>query len=156
MEQVFHIFAYLKHHPRSTMVVDDTIPVFKGERFVKCDWSEFYPDASEAIPSNMPTPRGKDVTMSCFVDADHAGCRETWRSDSGIIIFVNRVPIMWFSKHQSTVEASTYGFELLAMRLAIEMLEGLRYKQRMMGFSIAEECAVFCDNSAVVTNSRPE
>ena len=41
LEQVFHIFAYLKHHPRSMMVFDDTIPTFKSERFVKYDWSEF-------------------------------------------------------------------------------------------------------------------
>jgi hypothetical protein len=27
----------------------------------------------EAIPDNMPEARGKEVTMSCFVDADHAG-----------------------------------------------------------------------------------
>jgi hypothetical protein len=26
----------------------------------------------------------------------------------------------------------------------------------MMGVPIVEECAVFCDNSAVVTNARPE
>ena len=156
LEQVFHIFAYLKHHPRSTMVFDDTIPTFRGERFVKCDWSEFYPDAEEAIPGNIPTPRGKDVVMSCFVDADHAGCRETRRSHSGILIFVNRAPILWFSKRQNTVEASTYGSELLAMRLSIEMIEGLRFKLRMMGVPLTEECAVFCDNSAVVTNSRPE
>jgi hypothetical protein len=156
LEQLFHIFAYLKHHPRSTMVFDDTIPVFRGERFVRCDWSEFYPDAAEAIPDNMPQPRGKEVVMSCFVDADHAGCRETRRSHSGIIIFVNRAPVMWFSKRQNTVEASTYGSELLAMRISIEMIEGLRYKLRMMGVPLTEECAVFCDNSAVVTNTRPE
>ncbi len=54
------------------------------------------------------------------------------------------------------MEVSTYGSELLAMRLAIKMIEGLRYKLRMMGVPIADECAVFCDNSAVVTNSRPE
>ena len=42
------------------------------------------------------------------------------------------------------------------MRLAIEMIEGLRYKLRMMGVPITEECAVFCDNSAVVTNSQSE
>jgi hypothetical protein len=156
LEQLFHVFAYLKHHPRSTMVFDDTIPVFRGDRFIKCDWSEFYPDATEAIPENMPKPRGKEVVMSCFVDADHAGCRETRRSHSGIIIFVNRAPIMWFSKRQNTVEASTYGSELLAMRIAIEMIEGLRYKLRMMGVPLDEQCAVFCDNSAVVTNTRPE
>ena len=156
LEQVFHIFAYLKHHPRSTMVFDDTIPTFQGERFVKCDWSEFYPEAKEAVPDNKPMPRGKEVVMTCFVDADHAGCRETRRSHSGILIFVNRAPILWFSKRQNTVEASTYGSELLAMRLSIEMIEGLRYKLRMMGVPLTEECAVFCDNSAVVTNSRPE
>jgi hypothetical protein len=104
----------------------------------------------------MPQPRGKEVCMSCFVDADHAGCRETRGSHSGIIIFVNRAPILWFSKRQNTVETSTYGSELLAMRIAIETIEGLRYKLRMMGVSIPDECAVFCDNSAVVTNSKPE
>ena len=156
LEQVFHIFAYLKHHPRSTMVFDDTIPVFRGEKFVNCDWSEFYPEACEAIPEIMPEPRGNEVVMTCFVDADHAGCRETRRSHSGILIFVNRAPIIWYSKRQNTVEASTYGSELLAMRLAIEMIEGLRYKLRMMGIPLVDACAVFCDNSAVVTNTRPE
>jgi hypothetical protein len=91
--------------------------------------------------------------MSCFVDVDHAGCRKTRRSHSGIIIFVNRAPILWFLKMQNAVEASTYGSELLAMRIAIEMIEGLRYKLRMMGVPIPDECA---DNSAVVTNSKPE
>ena len=123
---------------------------------MNCDWSEFYPGACEAIPEVMPESRGREVVMTCFVDADHAGCRETRRSHSGIFIFVNRAPIMWYSKRQNTVEASTYGSELLAMRLAIEMIEGLRYKLRMMGIPLAEACAVFCDNSAVVTNTRPE
>jgi hypothetical protein len=54
------------------------------------------------------------------------------------------------------VEASTYGSELLAMRISIEMIEGLRFKLRMMGVPLSEECSVFCDNSAVVTNARPE
>jgi hypothetical protein len=54
------------------------------------------------------------------------------------------------------VGASTYGSELLAMRLSIEMIKGLRYKLRLMGIPLGEECAVFCDNAAVVTNTRPE
>jgi hypothetical protein len=61
LEQVFHIFAYLKHHPRSTMVFDDTVPTYRGGRFLKCDWSEFYPNAAEAIPENKPEPRGKKL-----------------------------------------------------------------------------------------------
>ena len=39
------------------------------------------------------------------------------------------------------------------MRIAVEMIEGLRYKLRMMGVDIEGPCSVFCDNNAVVLNS---
>ena len=157
LDQVFHMFAYLKRYETSTMVFDDTEPEFDERRFKECDWSEYYPDATEAVPSDMPTPRGKSVVMSCFVDADHAGCRVTRRSHTGVLIFVNRAPILWFSKRQNTVESSTFGSEFVAMRIAIEMIEGLRYKLRMMGVAIQGACNVFCDNNAVVLNtSVPE
>jgi hypothetical protein len=73
----------------------------------------------------------------------------------GLLIFVNRAPILWYLKRQNTVEASISGSELLAMHLSIEMIKGLPYKLRMMGDPLGEECAVFCDNAAVVTNTRP-
>ena len=154
---MFHIFAYLKAHDRSTLVFDDTDPSFDGDRFNKCDWSEFYPDAAEAIPTDMPEPRGKSVSMSCFVDADHAGCRVTRRSHTGVLIFVNRAPILWYSKRQNTVESSTFGSEFVAAKTAIEMVEGLRYKLRMMGVAIDGPTNLFCDNDSVVQNSsNPE
>jgi hypothetical protein len=65
------------------MVFDDTIPNFCSERFVKSDWTEFYPDEAEAISRIMPSPRGNHVVMTCYVYADHAGCKETRRSHSG-------------------------------------------------------------------------
>jgi hypothetical protein len=153
LQQVFHIFGYLKSHDKSTLVFDDTEPDFASSHFKKCDWGEFYPNAQEAIPLNAPEPRGKEVTTSCFVDADHAGCRVTRRSHTGIIIFVNRAPIIWYSKRQNTVETSTFGSEFVAMRIAVELVEGLRYKLRMMGVPIDGPTALFCDNEAVVTNS---
>ena len=52
------------------------------------------------------------------------------------------------------MESSTFGSEFVAMRIAIEMIEGLRYKLRMMGILIDGPCNVFCDNNAVVINSR--
>ncbi|KAI2510974.1 Reverse transcriptase (RNA-dependent DNA polymerase) [Fragilaria crotonensis] len=135
------------------MVFDDTEPRFDETRFrACCDWSELYPGAEEAVPKGMPAVRGRSVIMSCFVNADHAGCRVTRRSHTGVIIFVNRAPIMWFSKRQNTVESSTFGF--VAMRNTIEMIEGLRYRLRMMGVGIdGPACNVFCDNNAVVVNN---
>lgn len=151
------MFAYLKHHDRSKLVFDDTIPIYDESRFHKCDWSEFYPDAQELLPPDMPEPLGKSVVITCFCDADHAGCKETRRSHTGVLIFVNRAPILWFSKRQATVEISSFGSEIVALRIAVEMIEGLRYKLRMFGVKIDGPCDTFCDNESVVKNTtRPE
>jgi hypothetical protein len=151
------VFAYLKQYDRSTMVFDDTEPNYDPRRFATQDWSKYYPDAKEAIPENMPEPRGKPVMMTCFVDADHAGCQLTRRSHTGVILYINRAPIIWYSKRQNTVESSTFGSEFIAMKIAVELIEGLRYKLRMMGVPVEDPCNVFCDNEAVVKNStRPE
>jgi hypothetical protein len=69
------------------MIFDDTELDFAGSSFKQCDWMEFYPDAKEAIPTDAPEARGKSVVTSCFVDADHAGCRVMRQSQTGIILF---------------------------------------------------------------------
>ena len=40
------------------------------------------------------------------------------------------------------------------MRIAIEMIEGLQYKLRMMGVPIEGPYNVFCNNNAVVIKSK--
>ena len=123
----------------------------------KADWMDFYGDVEEELPPNMPTPRGKAVTISAFVDANHAGNVVTRRSHSGILIFVQNAPIIWFSKRQNTVESATFGSEFVAMRICKELIVALRYKLRMFGVPIDGPANVFCDNQGVVNNaSRPE
>jgi len=39
------------------------------------------------------------------------------------------------------------------MRIAVELLEGLRYKLRMFGVPLEGPVNTFCDNSSVVTNA---
>jgi hypothetical protein len=150
---MFHVFAYLKKYDRSAFVFDWTEPWLDQSQFKECDWKEYFPGAAEAIPPNMPEPRGKSVLTTCFVDADHAGYKLTWRSHSGVLIFVNRAPILWFSKRQATVESSTFGSESVAMRIAIDLIEGLRYKLRMMGVPVKESTKVYCDNDSVVKST---
>jgi hypothetical protein len=101
LEQVLHIFAYLKKYKRSTLVFDDNVLLFDENRLVRCDWSKFYPGAAEVEPPNAPELRGKPITMSCYVDADHAGCRATQRSHTGILIFLNKAPVLWYSKRKT-------------------------------------------------------
>ena len=101
----------------------------------------------------MPEEQGHSVTTSCFVDANHAGNSKDRRSQTGILIFINRAPILWYSKRQSTVESSTFGAEFCAMRTAVDLVEGLRYKLRMFGIPLEGETNTYCDNEAVYKNT---
>ena len=77
--------------------------------------------------------------MGCFVNADHGGCKATRRSPTCVIRFLdNASPIIWFSKRQMAVETSTFESEIVAMRITIELSEGLRYKRRMIVFQSRE------------------
>lgn len=153
LDQVFHIFGYLKRNKRATIMFDEQRVNWDETSFEQHDWTDFYHDAKEDIPPNAPPPRGNAVQINCFVDADHAGNRITRRSQTGILIFLNRAPIIWYSKSQNTVESSTFGSEFTAMRIAVELLVSLRYKLRMFGVPLEGPVNTFCDNSSVVTNS---
>jgi hypothetical protein len=77
---------------------------------------EFYPDASEEIPKDLPPEKGPRVRMTVCVDADHAHDLFTRRSITGTVILVmlNNTPIRWISMRQKTVEISLYGSESVA------------------------------------------
>jgi hypothetical protein len=69
---------------------------------------EFYPDASEDIPKDLPPEKGPRVRMTIYVDADHAHDLVTRRSITGILDMLNNTPIRWISKRQKTVETSIH------------------------------------------------
>ena len=153
LQMLYRMFAYLKTHPKRKLGFDPAHPVVNEKRFKKCDWHDFYRDAKEAIPGDMPMPRGNPMSTHCFVDASHGSDMSTRRSQTGILIFCNRAPIIWYSKRQNTVEASTFGSEFQAMKNAVELIEALRYKLRMFGVPIDGPTNVFCDNEAVTKNT---
>jgi hypothetical protein len=88
-------------------------------------WMEFYPNASEEIPKDLPPEKGPRVRMTVYVDADHAHDLVTRRSITGILVMLNNTPIRWISNLQKTVETSTYGSELVASRIATELILGI-------------------------------
>ena len=101
----------------------------------------------------MLEPRGNAVIISMFTDAAVAGDLVTKRSQSGILIFINRAPITCYSKRRNTVEASTFCSEFIALRVGCKINDGLRYKLRMIGVPIEGPTNVYYDNEAVVSNS---
>ena len=136
------------------MVINHTIPTLDETVFHHNDWIDFYGHVVEEDPPNMPVPLGNVIQMSCFVDADHAGNKITRRSHTGIFILLNNTPVIAFSKQQNTCKSSTYGSELVAMRIARDMISALRIKLKCFGIPILGPTNVFCDNNSVVQNVR--
>ena len=152
LQQLYHIFGYLKNSSRRRLYFDPEHPNISESRFQTFDWIDFYKDASEDIPLDMPEPRGREVSIHCFVDASHASDKENRRSQTGILIFINKAPIIFYSKRQNSVETSTFGSEFTAMKQAVELLKSLRYKLRMFGVPMEGPASVYCDNEAVYKN----
>jgi hypothetical protein len=153
LEQALHIVGYIKCHRKLCLQFDCSYPSVNKSWFKQYNWFDFYRDAKEAIPPNMTEERGHSVITSCFVDANHAGNTKDRRSQTGILLFINKAPIQWYSKRQTTVESSTFGAEFCAMRAAVDLIEGLRYKLRMFGIPLEGATNVYCDNEAVYKNT---
>lgn len=155
LDAVLHMFSYLDTHKRSRIVMDDDY--FPHKELERPDWSQFYPGAKEELPLDMPEPLGKPLQQTMFVDASHAANVVTRQSRTGVLIFLNRAPILWYSKKQHSIETSRFGSEFQALKVGMELLIGLRYKVRMMGIPLDGYAHVKVDNMSVVKNtSVPE
>ena len=62
--------------------------------------------------------------------------------------------IQWFSKKQSTIETSVFGAELVAMKIGMELLRGLRYKLRIIGVEISGSSFIYGNNMSVTHNTQ--
>jgi hypothetical protein len=89
LEQVLHMFGYLKEHPKQRIALDPVHPMIDERMLTKYDWEDFYQGVKEPLPGDMPPPRGQSMSTHAFVDADLAGNKKTRRSQTGILIFCN-------------------------------------------------------------------
>eukprot|EP00957_Ditylum_brightwellii_P070971 5393211-Ditylum_brightwellii.AAC.1 len=127
MERAIYVFGYLKKKPNRRIKMDSRDPIIVkngAEGQLDVDLSaqlrDQYPEAEEEVDKNVPEPLFDELAITAYVDSDHAHDKVTRRSITGLLIFVGRTPVMYFSKRQGAVETSTYGAEFMAMKTAVE------------------------------------
>lgn len=148
------VFGYLKKFNKGQLTVDPRLPDHSILDHSTADsWNEYYPDAEEELPHNMPVPRGKKATISIWVDADHAHDAVTRRSVTGIVVMINGMIIKTVSRRQKTVETSTYGSELVAARIATDIAIEYRYVLQMLGVPMDGPTLIMGDNKSVILNT---
>ena len=147
--------AYLKKYHNTELVYDPSDHVVDENDFKRRDWasSEFgHVEGKEEFPAKMPEPRGHGLIMKAKVDADHASDTVSRRSKTGFLVYLNCALVYWESKKHTSVESSSFGSELVALRQC-EYIRGLRYKLRMMGISVEEPMCIYGYNQSVLANT---
>jgi hypothetical protein len=86
MKAVKRILAYLKTFPKGRVIADITYPdhsIYPVKDHP--NWRDFYADAGEEIPNDLPVSKGLKVRMTVYVDADHAHDLVTRRPTLGYL-----------------------------------------------------------------------
>ena len=123
LNQVFHIFAYMRKYHNMELVFDPSDPCVEESNLGLKDWTstEFgHLQGNEELPPNMPQPGGLGFIMRAKVDADHASDTVTRRSSTGFLVRLNSALIYWPSRKQNSVESSSFGSEFIAMKQCCE------------------------------------
>jgi hypothetical protein len=158
LDRIKRVYAYLCKFRHGTIRYRTEMPDVSDYEFPKKDWHDtpFY-DSKEEFPTNLPTPRGKPVLMTTYVDANLGHDKISGKSCTGVLHFLNKTPIDWFSKKQGTVESATFGSENVAARTALEQIKANKLALMHLGVPIHDTPILLGDNKSVVdSNTQPK
>ena len=154
MKRLRRICGYLLRFRNAAIRIRMEKPDYSGLPENDQSWlRSVYGDVREAIPKGCPKPKGKSVISSTYKDANLYHDMVTGRAVTGVLHYINKTPIDWYTRKQGTVETATYGSEFSAARTAIEQIQGLRQTLRYLGVPIDGPSYLFGDNGSVVTSS---
>ena len=81
----------------------------------------------------MTEPHGRTISIYSFVDYNLKGNIMTRRSYNGIIVYIQKAPIIWFNKRKNKAKVDTFGSKLVALSIYKDLIVALRYKLQMFG-----------------------
>ena len=120
--------GYLKANPKKNIFFNPQHLTIYYHLFTTHYWHNFYHDGKDDIQEDASTQRGNLVSTHFFVGADYAGNKSTRRSQTTVLIFLNKGSILWYSKQQNTVETSMFSRELIAFKKVNKLVEVIWYK----------------------------
>jgi hypothetical protein len=153
MKHLRRICGYLAHFSDGFMWIRMEKPDYSGLPDYDQDWlKSVYGNVKETLPKNCPEPRGKNICTTTCKDANlyHDMC--AGRAATGVLHFINKMPINWYSRKQSTVKTATYGSEFSLAMMVIQQIQGLRTTLRCLGVPVDATSYMFGDNESAVTS----
>ena len=105
------MFKYLEIHNQNDLAFDTCYQDVTYDQDTESKirvMKDLYVDAVGELPPNAPKPRGQSININCFVDYDQANDRVTRCSQTGIILYFNRAPIILYYRQKNNLKSSTF------------------------------------------------
>ena len=103
LEQIYHVFVFLKKNPKLTLYFDPREPLidpswFQGDSVE--NFKDQYRYAEDQLPPLQMCPETRDVPVitTVYIDASREANRVRLLDHTGFIIFLNRSPIIPYIK----------------------------------------------------------
>ncbi|GJR99687.1 retrovirus-related pol polyprotein from transposon TNT 1-94 [Tanacetum coccineum] len=94
-------------------------------------------------------PKDTAMALTAYVDADHAGCRDTRRSTSSSAQFLGDKLVSWSSKKQTSTSISSTEAEYIAMSGCCAQILWMRSQLSDYGFAY-NRIPLYCDNKSAI------
>ena len=93
---------------------------------------------------------GGDINVTCYVDASYAECKDTRRSHSCVLVYLNGCLITWISRKQKCVTLSSCESEYVALALAAQEVLWTRSILSELGHGQTTPTIVYEDNQGAI------
>jgi len=154
LDRVKRIHGHLSKMRHATNKIRTNTPDCSNVPVKMHDWEcTCHADAKEEIPLDAPKPKRKPVTVTSHFDANLHHDLISSKSVTGILHQLNKTPIDWCSKLQSTVETATFGSKCVAARTCIEQVIDLHLTLRHLGAPINGPTMMLGDNELVINSA---
>jgi hypothetical protein len=99
-------------------------------------------------------PKGKDISLISYTDADWAGCIDDRRSTSGAEFYLGECLVSWLRKKQSSISLSTAQVDYIVATPCCTQI--LWMKQTMTDIQVEydETIPIYCDNTSSISISK--
>ena len=99
-------------------------------------------------------PKGNELTLVAYTDADWAGSVDDRKSTSGAAFYLGDCLVSWMSKKQSSVTLSTAEAEYIAAAACCTQVLWMKQTLQDIQVNYEEPISILCDNTSAISISK--
>jgi hypothetical protein len=99
-------------------------------------------------------PKGKDLSLIAYTDADWAGCIDDQEKTSGATFYLGECLVSWLSKKQSSTSLSTAEVEYIAIASCFTQVLWMKQTLTDIQVEYDEPILIYCDKTSANNISK--